>query len=516
MENAKLRKRAKALVSLLSLAILISGAVMPMFSFVKAENAQAGAVVINEIAWAGTASQAADEWIELYNATDRDIDLSGWLIDDDNGDQQYAIPAGIIAAYSYFLLEDAQEATNVNADLIVNLSFANAGDKLVLKDAAGNAIDTVNAAGGAWYAGSVAEKTTMERIDAANLNDDAANWAGNFAGSGAIDRNGSEIKGTPRGLNSASNAPAQPEKAMIELISSTTTPRRGDELQVQVKSAGAKNLFSYGFDIVYDSAVLEYVNADKGAFLSEQGVVQTSFYAGLENNEPGKLVAAEARIGENRLGVSGDGMLFTIAFRVIGADGANSNISVGNGSFLADPSNDLIAEFSGAVISVQITVTPPVQNLAAAEGAQRYEIALNWQVPEGGADAYRIFRKKPNNEFAEIGVANALNFSDSDAAPNGGRLIPNVIYEYRVTAVKNGIESAAAAVSQKETRGIKGDNNRSDRVDGRDLERLALHFAETNASAGFDALIDTTYDDRIDGSDLIDIGANWAVIYRPL
>ena len=36
--------------------------------------------VINEVAWAGTAASAADEWIELYNPTTEEIDLSGWTL----------------------------------------------------------------------------------------------------------------------------------------------------------------------------------------------------------------------------------------------------------------------------------------------------------------------------------------------------------------------------------------------------------------------------------------------------
>lgn len=65
-----------------------------------------------------------------------------------------------------------------------------------------------------------------------------------------------------------------------------------------------------------------------------------------------------------------------------------------------------------------------------------------------------------------------------------------------------------------EQRGLKGDNNRSDSVDGRDLQNLAQKFALTSGQAGFDPLVDTTYDGRIDGSDLIDLGASFAKKYQ--
>jgi len=91
--------------------------------------------------------------------------------------------------------------------------------------------------------------------------------------------------------------------------------------------------------------------------------------------------------------------------------------------------------------------------------------------------------------------------------------VPNYIYEYQVISVKGSLESMPINGQQQDTRGIKGDNNRSDRVDGRDLDNLARHYTLALADPGFDPLIDTTYDGIIDGSDLIDIGANWAITY---
>jgi len=40
-----------------------------------------GDVVINEIMWMGSVGNSNDEWIELRNMTDADINLSGWKID---------------------------------------------------------------------------------------------------------------------------------------------------------------------------------------------------------------------------------------------------------------------------------------------------------------------------------------------------------------------------------------------------------------------------------------------------
>jgi len=47
--------------------------------------AGSGDVVINEVAWGGTAAGTADEWIELYNATDAPITLTNWTLVADDG-----------------------------------------------------------------------------------------------------------------------------------------------------------------------------------------------------------------------------------------------------------------------------------------------------------------------------------------------------------------------------------------------------------------------------------------------
>ncbi len=116
-------------------------------------------------------------------------------------------------------------------------------------------------------------------------------------------------------------------------------------------------------------------------------------------------------------------------------------------------------------------------------------------------------RKDRSGSFVEIANISNTNFTDSN------NLIPNYTYRYQVITVKGTLESTPVNGQGVDTRGIKGDNTRSDRVDGRDLDNLARHYTLALADPNFDALIDTTYDGIIDGSDLIDIGANWATTY---
>lgn len=477
-----------------------------------ARAASAGSVVINEVAWAGTVDSAYDEWIELYNNTDVAVDLAGWKIV--NGTANYAL-SGNIAARGYYLIEDSETSVNPNvANLVVNMSLPNTGSKLVLEDSDANVIDTVNSAGGAWFAGNSTGKLSMERKDPAVSGDLSDNWA-SYAGSGgpATGSSGSFIMGTPGEVNSVGVLPATSQKLGLSL--SSATPVVGDTLVVSGNVENLENLFSYGLELDYDAEVLSFVSAEKGPFLSANGTVDTSFQSGLANGVMGKLLIAEARTVADKTGVSGSGILFTLRFKVLTAGSGESSVGFGTGSFLADPLMDLNVAKTGALFTPQaFVVAEPVTGLVAEAGLARYSIRLSWVAPVLGADKYLVFRKDTHGVWKQLGEVTSAEFIDSDAVNGGGKIVPSLDYSYEVIAVKGTSQSAAVTVTGKDMRGLKGDNNRTDRVDGRDLQNLAKHFAESDADAGFDPLVDTTYDGQINGSDLIDLGVNFAMVYQ--
>ena len=121
------------------------------------------AVVVNEIAWMGTAVSTADEWMELANDGGTTVDLTGWRLDAADGTPSIAL-AGSIPAGGFFLLERTNDETvsGVTADLIYTGALGNNGETLVLKDAGGAAVHTVDASGG-WPAGDNTTKDTMQR-----------------------------------------------------------------------------------------------------------------------------------------------------------------------------------------------------------------------------------------------------------------------------------------------------------------------------------------------------------------
>ena len=100
-------------------------------------------VVINEVAWAGTASSSSHEWIELYNNTAQAIALEGWLIRIDSA-KSIAL-TGQIGPQSYYLIQ--RNATTfrsgATADLTASFSLANDGEALALISNANTLVDTL-------------------------------------------------------------------------------------------------------------------------------------------------------------------------------------------------------------------------------------------------------------------------------------------------------------------------------------------------------------------------------------
>ena len=90
-------------------------------------------VVINEVAWAGTLASHYDEWIELYNNSDRDIDLRGWLLIAADGTPAIHLN-GTIPARGFYLLErtDDTSVANIPADQIYTGALENTGETLYL------------------------------------------------------------------------------------------------------------------------------------------------------------------------------------------------------------------------------------------------------------------------------------------------------------------------------------------------------------------------------------------------
>ncbi|MBI4121324.1 MAG: right-handed parallel beta-helix repeat-containing protein [Parcubacteria group bacterium] len=176
-------------------------------------------VVINEVAWMGTQADPSDEWIELYNQSDKTISLTNWVLY--SGDLAPYIPlSGTIAAGGYYLIERTGDTTitDITADITTSFGgvgasgLANGGETLSLVRVASGAtttMDYVPMCSNNWCAGintSALNRYTMERVQPDGASSDSSNWAsalGEFFLNGT-DVNGNAIKGTPKSRNSVS------------------------------------------------------------------------------------------------------------------------------------------------------------------------------------------------------------------------------------------------------------------------------------------------------------------------
>lgn len=132
-------------------------------------------VVINELAWAGSSLSAQDEWIELKNTTDTEIDISGWQLTKNTGEEQLmiTIPEGSsVPPGGYFLISNYPAGESVLAiepDLVdssITLSNSNLQIKLYSGDwtQVENLVDTAGDGGDPKVlGGDNLMKSSMER-----------------------------------------------------------------------------------------------------------------------------------------------------------------------------------------------------------------------------------------------------------------------------------------------------------------------------------------------------------------
>ena len=156
-------------------------------------NSAEPSLLINELAWMGNETSSNDEWIELYNATDAAVDLTGWRLEATDGSPNITLE-GTIEAGGYFLLERTDDDTvpAVTADQLYSGGLGNNGEQLRLYDQDGGLVDEVNASDG-WPAGNNTAKQTMQRA--------ATGWLTSVA-----------VGGTPRAENDAGLTPETPDE----------------------------------------------------------------------------------------------------------------------------------------------------------------------------------------------------------------------------------------------------------------------------------------------------------------
>jgi hypothetical protein len=197
---------SRTLLAFALLTLFCAGIFVPRVEEVGARPMQANSldVIINEIAWGGTAAFTADEWIELYNPTASSINITGWTLIATSGTPNIIL-SGTIPANGYFLLERSDDMpTSVPADQFFTGAIVNnnIGDSFTLRDDLNNIIDTANINGGSWPGGSAS--TTFYSMERISIGIDAdSNWGSNNGVTrNDTDFNGNPLNGTPKQQNS--------------------------------------------------------------------------------------------------------------------------------------------------------------------------------------------------------------------------------------------------------------------------------------------------------------------------
>ena len=125
-------------------------------------------LIINEVAWMGTTISANDEWIELKNISDKNIDVTNWQIIDKGEQIKINLSSikgsKIIKPGQFILLERTNDSSvpSVPADLIYTGGLSNSKEGLRLFDSHCNLVDEAFANPN-WPAGDNTSKRTMER-----------------------------------------------------------------------------------------------------------------------------------------------------------------------------------------------------------------------------------------------------------------------------------------------------------------------------------------------------------------
>jgi len=137
-------------------------------------------VVVGEVVWSGMPADFNDEWIELHNNTDADVDLDGWrLFTDVTPDVALT---GVIPAGGHYLLErtDDTSVPDRTADQTYTGNLSNSpGEVITLTDALSNVVDVVGLdPSGEWFAGtSSPDRRPMVRVELTASGALATSWA---------------------------------------------------------------------------------------------------------------------------------------------------------------------------------------------------------------------------------------------------------------------------------------------------------------------------------------------------
>lgn len=171
---------------------LIFGLIM-----VAVPSAVEASVIINEVAWMGSAASANHEWIELHNTGSSEVVVDDWTLKD--GMNLNINLTGVISPGAYAVLERTSDDSAPGlAFIIYTGALVNTGATLTLRDAAGQIVDQV--AGGENWQDIGGDNVTKETAQYTT-----AGWVTDVPTPGSANRSGRPVDSNPNPVTTSSN-----------------------------------------------------------------------------------------------------------------------------------------------------------------------------------------------------------------------------------------------------------------------------------------------------------------------
>ncbi|MCH8558189.1 MAG: lamin tail domain-containing protein [Balneolia bacterium] len=167
------------------------GDVTAGFSFLEFETPESGDVIVNEFVYRPVTGETP-RFIELYNRSERNINLQDWRIGRSNAVIQLSGQGGIIplAAGEYIVITDQPGQLGLgpgqSAPVSSMLALSQNGDSIYLQDSNGMLVDSL------WYSpswGGSPGGFSLERLDPEAASNDPTNWATHPEGNSAGEEN---------------------------------------------------------------------------------------------------------------------------------------------------------------------------------------------------------------------------------------------------------------------------------------------------------------------------------------
>ena len=163
---------------------------------------EAGKLEISEVAWSGTKASWADEWIEIRNTGESEINLEGFKLTwgdvkihfGKEKENTLVLNNKMIPAGGFYLLERSDDNTvnQIKADLIFKGGLDNNGNTIELINDKGQTIDSLNFKEG-WPAGTAGQGEIMY----ASMVKIEGEWVTSEKKSSKKDAEGNFIHGSP-------------------------------------------------------------------------------------------------------------------------------------------------------------------------------------------------------------------------------------------------------------------------------------------------------------------------------